>query len=260
MTTPPDTSGAPWWGSFFDDEYAAYGLSDFEHPMLEATADFLVDVLALSEGDSLFDQCCGVGRISIPLAARGVRVVGLDLIDSYVEVARHRAAKRDLPCTFHCGDAHEFIAPEPCDAAINWYTSFGYDEDDEQNIRVLQCAFDSLKSGGRFALDYHSTARILADFRAAHVDRPKAKERAGLVILQETEAEFARGVFHSVWTAIYADGRRVVRHVETRMYLPHEIIAMLKRCGFVEPALFGSVEKMPFDRASQRCIVTARKP
>ncbi|MDY7109191.1 MAG: class I SAM-dependent methyltransferase [Planctomycetota bacterium] len=260
MTTARDTSDAPWWDNFFDDEYAAYGLSDFENPRLETTADFLVDVLALNRGDSLFDQCCGVGRVSIPLAARGVRVIGLDLIDSYVEVARHRAAESDLPCTFHCGDAHAFIAPEPCDAAINWYTSFGYDEDDAQNIRVLQCAFDSLKQGGRFALDYHSTAKILADFRETHVDRPGVGGREGLIVLHENEADFARGVICGTWTAIYPDGRRVVHHVETRMYLPHEIIAMLRRCGFVEPALFGSVEKIPFDRASPRCIVTARKP
>lgn len=260
MPSSRNTSDKPWWDDFFDDEYAAYGLSDFENPIIPPTVDFLMDVLELAEGRLAFDQCCGLGRISIPLAARGVRVIGLDLADSYVEVARHRAAELNLPAAFHQGDAHEFIAPEPCDAAINWFTSFGYDEDDEQNIAVLQRAFDSLKSGGRFALDYHSTPKIFADFRATHVDRPRAEGREGLIILHENEADFVRGMIHGVWTAIYADGRRLVRHVETRMYLPHEILAMLKRCGFIEPALFGSVEKTPFDRASPRCIVTARRP
>jgi SAM-dependent methyltransferase len=260
MPTSRDTSDKPWWDSFFDNEYAAWGLSDFDNPIIPPTVDFLMDVLDLAEGRLVFDQCCGLGRISLPLAARGVQVIGVDLIDSYVEAARRRAADLNLPATFHQGDAHEFIAPESCDAAINWFTSFGYDEDDERNIRVLQRAFDSLKPGGRFALDYHSTPKVLAEFRATHVDRPKAEGCEGLMILQETEADFARGVFHGTWTEIHTGGRRAVRHVETRMYMPHEIMAMLDRCGFIEPALFGSVKKTPFDRASPRCIVTARKP
>jgi len=260
MPDQAESLESPWWRRFFDDDYAAYGLAAIDDEASEAAAAFIIDALELEHGKTLFDQCCGLGRMSIPLARRGIHVIGMDLIGSYVEAARRRAAELNLPCTFHQGDAHDFITPAPCDAAINWFTSFGYDEDDQVNIQVLQRAYESLRPGGRFALDYHSTPAILAEFRASHIDRPKTEELDDLLILHENEVDFARGVIRGLWTAIYADGRRVAKPVETRLYLPHEIIGLLKRCGFTDMQLYGGVDKSPFARASRRCIVTARKP
>jgi SAM-dependent methyltransferase len=253
-------SDAPWWRSFFTDDYAAFGLATIDEEATARAVDFIVNVLEIEAGSLLFDQCCGIGRISIPLSQRGIRVIGMDLTAAYVEAARARAAAHDLPCTFCQGDAHEFVAPEPCDAAINWYTSFGYDEDDAQNLRVLERAFESLRSGGRFALDYHATPRIFAEFRATHVDRPAAEGLDNLLLLQETGIDFARGMFHGEWTAVYQDGRRITRPVETRIYMPHEVIALCKRCGFVDIELFGDFDRSPFDRMSRRMIITARRP
>ena len=54
------------------------------------------------------------------------------------------AAAAGADCRFHCADAFHFIPDEPCDAAFNWYSSFGYAGSDEQNRQMLQCAFDSL--------------------------------------------------------------------------------------------------------------------
>jgi len=250
----------PWWQGFFDDDYAAYGLSDFDADSVRQHVDFLVDVLELEDGLTLLDQCCGVGRLSIPLADRGVNVIGMDITESYVEVARNRAGERNLPCTFHHGDAREFVASEPCDAAINWFTSFGYEEDDRQNIKMLERVFESLKPGGRFALDYLNTARVMAEFRQWYIDRPESEELSGLIVLHETKTDYARGMMESDWTFLYPDGRRVVKDLAVRMYMPHELVAMLRQCGFIDIELFGSVEKEPMDRLSRRCIVVSRKP
>jgi hypothetical protein len=63
----------------------------------------------------------------------------------------------------------------------------------------------------------------------------------------------------SVWTFIHPDGRREQRRLSTRMYLPHEIIGLLKGCGFDHVALYGSVEGEPFGLDAPRCITVARK-
>jgi hypothetical protein len=79
-------------------------------------------------------------------------------------------------------------------------------------------------------------------------------------VLQEPRLDFLRGVIHSDWTFLNQDGRRVVRHIAPRMYMPHEIVGMLTRCGFCGIDLMGSADGEPFDRLSKRLIIQSRKP
>jgi SAM-dependent methyltransferase len=189
-----------------------------------------------------------------------VNILGVDLTDSYIRTARRRAEQERLPCEFHIGDAFEFIAPRACDAAINWFTSFSYSQDDQANLRQLKNIFASLKPGGRFLLDFMNIPGVMANFRQAVIDRPKCPELVGVVVLHENSADFLAGMMESDWTFIYPDGRRVGHHISTRMYMPHEIARMLRACGFNDIQLFGSAEGEPLDRTSKRCIAFARKP
>src|SRR5881394_1515468 len=121
-----------WWQAFFDDDYAAYGLASTKPDVIAKMCDFIVSTLQLSPGMTVFDQCCGIGRLSVPLAERGIRIIGVDQSAAYIDRARREAQARRLPGEFHVGDAFEFVCAKPCDAAINWFTSFGYCEDDSQ--------------------------------------------------------------------------------------------------------------------------------
>lgn len=261
---------AAWWPRFFDDAYAAYGLASREPAFIEQTVHFLQSTLELSAGQTVFDQCCGIGRLSIPLARgggagggggdSGLRVIGVDQSASYIAEAQREADRQRLPCRFFTGDAFEFVAPEPCDAAINWFTSFGYCEDDAVNGRMLQRAFESLKTGGRFALEYMNLPRVFAEFRQWYIDRPTNPALNGLVVMHETRPDFDTGMLESDWTFLQADGRRDVRRVSTRMLLPNDIARMFRRHGFEDIRLFGAVNGEPLTRMSKRCIVVGRKP
>ncbi|MCI0363664.1 MAG: class I SAM-dependent methyltransferase [Phycisphaerales bacterium] len=253
-------SAPPWWHEFFDDDYAAFGLANDSPELVERIADFIVKALALSPGQAVFDQCCGIGRLSLPLAARGMHVLGVDRALSYIHRARNRAAQANLQCEFHVADAFEFSAPQPCDAAINWFTSFGYTPDDDRNIQMLHRAVESIKPGGRFIMDYLNIPRMMADFRPSIINRPTGNDLDGLIVLNEQKADYKTGLMHSDWTFLYPDGRRIVRQVATRMYMPHELGRLLETAGFVDIQLFGSTDGEPFDRTSRRCITMARKP
>ena len=80
-----------------------------------------------------------------------------------------------------------------------------------------------------------------------------------VLVLEAATPDFRRGMIDSEWTFLHPDGRRDRRHVSTRMYMPHEIVAMLERCGFGIDGLYGSVDGEPFELESRRCIVVARK-
>ena len=57
-----------WWSALYDDLLADVLLDATTPAQIDETVAFLVDKLALRPGDRVFDQCAGVGRISIPLA------------------------------------------------------------------------------------------------------------------------------------------------------------------------------------------------
>lgn len=65
-----------WWTALYDDLLADLFLDGADPAEAGRTADDLVTLLGLSPGDRVFDQGCGTGRLSKPLLARGMRVVG----------------------------------------------------------------------------------------------------------------------------------------------------------------------------------------
>lgn len=50
--------------------------------------DFIVAALGLEVGDRILDIGCGPGRHALELAERGMRVHGIDISETFVEIAR----------------------------------------------------------------------------------------------------------------------------------------------------------------------------
>lgn len=247
-----------WWQSFFDAPYAEL-LTQHAGDKIDRTVDFIIQALSLAPGATVLDQCCGLGRLSVPLAARDIEVIGVDQSADYIRRAEEVARAAGAACDFHVADAFEFVAPRACDGALNWFTSCGYHEDDDVNLRMFQRAFDSLKPGGWYAIDFVQTAWMLRDLQRSMIER-REEQGGELIILMETRLDFERGMFEGTWTWCYPDGRREVRHMQNRAYLPHDFFRLLRRCGFVDLQLFGDIDGSDFTIDSPRTIVVGRRP
>jgi SAM-dependent methyltransferase len=250
---------AEWWRGFFDLTYAQIGFRDRFPDEVARTADFLTRRLALEPGSRLFDQCSGTGRISLPLARRGIEVIGVDQSAPYVEAARRAAAAEGLRCRYEVGDAFEFVAPEPADAAINWFTSFGYAQDDRRNALMLSNVWASLRPGGRFAIDMASAPRCLGTYSRAGVERVPL-DSGEFMLVEERAIDFARGMVNLTWTFLHPGGRREERRLSCRLLMPHELVRMLHDTGFEGVELLGSIDGEPFNHGSGRLIALARRP
>lgn len=238
-----------WWESFFDRTYADIGLESRDDAARERVADSIIQLLGVAPGARIFDQCCGIGRLSVPLARRGYRITGVDLGAGYADTARERVGGGE----FYAADAFTFVAPEPCDGAFNWFTSFGYSADDRQNLEMLHRARESLVPGGRLALDFTNFARVLGDYRPAQVARD-----GELLVIQETVFDFPRGMALLTWTYVHPDGRREERKTENRMYMPYDLVRLFGEAGFGDVQLFGAAAA-PFERTSTRVIVVGTR-
>ena len=64
----------------------------------------VVSILAPAPGEKVLDAYCGLGNFSLPLAARGADVTGLEAAGEMVERARRNAAANRLPASFQRAD------------------------------------------------------------------------------------------------------------------------------------------------------------
>src|SRR5262249_11784776 len=188
-----------------------------------------------------------------------VRMIGIDLSEPYVRRAQGQAVELELDCRFHVADAFAFVPEPPCDAAFNWYSSFGYAPGDERNRQMLQRAFAALQPGGRLALDFPNIAGVLSHFKECMVRRHRTGDQE-ILLLRESRLNLAGGLLEQQWTYVLPGGRRVVRHSAVRLYLPHNLGDLLGGCGFREIEFFGSIQGEPLALHSPRCIVVARRP
>lgn len=254
-TKQPETAGADnWCADFFNDAFADHYL-ERDAKFTELAADFLERHLALLPGMRVFDQCCGIGNVSHALARRGYRMTGIDLIPSYIARAAAAAAAEKLPCTFFTGDARMMAAPEPCDAAFNWWTSFGYFEEDAENRRMLQRVADSLKTGGRFVLDYMNREERIASFAGGT-----------LLIAQTPEGRWesffdrARDMVVKSWHYQDTEGRPVRKDGSgAKLYSTAQLENLLQQAGFTDVSFRGDWRGGAYTAASPRCIALAAK-
>jgi 2-polyprenyl-3-methyl-5-hydroxy-6-metoxy-1,4-benzoquinol methylase len=63
-------------------------------------AESFVARMELEPGARVLDIACGTGNATIPLACRGARATGLDMMPHLLEEARARTAREGLPIRF----------------------------------------------------------------------------------------------------------------------------------------------------------------
>ncbi|MDP3985681.1 MAG: methyltransferase domain-containing protein [bacterium] len=247
-----------WWKTFFEKDFAQLFLERDPHEVEEA-ADFLVKQLHVKKGDVVLDQCSGIGNISHALARRGYRAIGVEQAGPYVQQAQQAALHEGLDCRFYRGDALRFLPKKKVDAAFNWYTSFGYYLDDARNLAMLKKAFQSLKRGGWFALDFNNPLFIASNFESTR----KYTKRIGgktVRVIRKSWVDLEKGTLTSEWRYEFPGKPARTRSGTTRLYLPTELKRLFLEAGFRDLRFFGGADGSKLTLESPRCIVVARKP
>ena len=248
-----------WWKSFYDDNLASILLRPAEGSEAKRTSDFLIRELKLSPGATLFDQCCGNGRVSLPFIEKGFRVIGIDLAQSYIEEALSKLPPSATDCHFEAADAFLYQTPTPCDGAFNWWTSFGYAEEASQNLKMIQRAFDSLKPGTSFALDYMNVPGLYRHFQPEVLTEQDTPE-GPLKLKRVSCIDSYRGRLKKDWHYTLPDGQTLSHQTETALYSPRELVTFFENAGFNNIRLFGDVDSSLLELDSPRAIICGTKP
>jgi SAM-dependent methyltransferase len=241
-----------WYEHFFDEIYVD---NRAERVDIEKTCDYLLSQFKVAPGALIFDQCCGTADVSRALAQRGYRIIGIDLSTQCIEKARNLAHLIPSHYSYQRADAFQYIAHPQVDAAFNWYTSFGYTDNDQTNSLMIKNAHASLKKGGVFVLDYTNPAYIFQNYKP-HIEI-EIKDRSGK-ITKDVEINMSRGMIITHWHYEFPEFT-TTKFGESKIYFPHTLKEMFLQAGFSDVKLHGNIGGEIVNKDSPRNIVVGRK-
>ncbi len=233
-----------WYQEWFGEEYLElYAHRDEEEARQQVA--FFHRQCGLLDGPIL-DLACGMGRHIQELQSLGYHAVGCDLsytllrtgICEYGRMAVARADMRHLP-----------FADGVIDGLVNFFTSFGYFADEEENVQVVREMARVLASGSPFLFDYLNVDRELDNL----VRRETRETPLGSVRIERWFDRSDRS-FNKRMTI---GEKRYLERV--RGYDLEEISAMFAACNLSIRAAFGDFDGSTFTRTSPRLILVGNR-
>ena len=211
-------------------------------------------------GPRALDLCCGMGRITAELARRGFYATGVDISEALLEAAREDAAYENLDIEYVRADARSFKRPDFFDTAINLYISFGYFENQAEDLLLARNVYESLKSGGSFIIETLGKEIAVRDFTPG-----EWFERAGYAVLTEYEPVDSWAALKNRWILIRQDAQnqelplRLEKTFTQRLYSASELRALLFEAGFSTVELYGGWDEKAYDQNAETLIAVGRR-
>jgi len=176
----------------------------------EQEVAFLVDVLGLRPGDRVLDVGCGPGRHAHALGRRGINVVGVDISEAFMRLARAGAPEH---AAFARGDARRLpVRPAAFVAAISLCQG-GFGLLDADDHLVLPAMAAAVRPGGRLAISAFSSY-----FAVRHLE-------------DTDDFDAAAGVNHEHTEVRNEAGERRPAELSTSCFTPRELRLLLAVAG-----------------------------
>ncbi len=241
-----------WYESWFESPWYMKLYRHRTEDEARRAVDLIEHVARVPHGARILDLACGYGRHALALAEAGYTVVGLDasrfLIERAREIYPHPRA------SYVIGDMRGPFDGAPFDAIVNFFTSFGYFDNDAENERVFRAVFDALVPGGRFVMDF---------FNADHVRTHLVPETMSLIdsatVIQERviDEPFVKKTITISNPCCY----ELEFHESVWLYTADDLRRMAQAAGLVVDHIIGNYDASPFHaETSPRCILIAHRP
>ena len=229
---------------------------------------------AEAKGLRTLEIACGSGRVAIPLARQGVRVVGLDNSPAMLTRAREKSAGLDT-VEWAEGDMRAFDLGEMFGLVTIPVGSFQLLPTTEDQLSCLQCIHRHLTPGGRLAFELDNPSIVamaewLTEKRGTLQRRPQRDYRHpvtgnqvyswGSVDYHPSEQKsIGWGVTEEVDEEGVVVRRTYGQPMELHYFYRFEVEHLLARCGFEVEALYGDLHKGEFRGNSPSMIWVARR-
>ncbi len=236
-----------WYRQHFNEDYRTlYAARDDAEA--EAQVGFALQQLEIQAEDRVLDLCCGHGRHLEALAKRNIRATGVDLSLPLLKEALARGSgpllRADMRKLPFAGGAEGFSV------LLNFFTSFGYFQEEKDNLAVIEEIARVLQPGGRFLLD------LMNPQGAKNPDPSTLREEGSFEIAEERwfSAENHR-VEKRIRLLDRSTGRRSEYTESVRVYPQDEICSILAGQDLEVAQVFGDFEGSAHSSDSPRLVL-----
>jgi SAM-dependent methyltransferase len=232
--------GKEWFSTWFDSPY--YHILYAKRDEQEA-ADFIASLqqkLQIASGSQVLDAACGKGRHAITLQQLGMRVDAFDLSPANIEAAQ---VSENTELLFF---VHDLRDPLPLqnhyDVIFNFFTSFGYFDDEQDNQKAFDTFARGLKTKGILVLDFFNPTYVLANLVP---EETVVREGITFHVKRWSEAGY---LYKSISFSDQGKAYSFVEKVE--LVAKNDFVAYAAQAGFSLVDLKGDYHLAPFDEAS----------
>ncbi|MDA0271498.1 MAG: class I SAM-dependent methyltransferase [Chloroflexi bacterium] len=208
----------------------------------------------------------GTGRIAIPSALAGARVLGIDVEPAMLEVARRLAAEAGVGdrLVLAEGDMRDFQVPEPAALVTIPFRAFLHNLTVDDQLSTLAACHRALRPGGRLALNVFNPSLPLITRWMARGPRHWEPYGGARGLDDGTQARNEYRPTAQVATTHLrvrdAAGRWRKTSYRVRYVYRFEMEHLLQRAGFEVESLFGDFAGGAFEETSTEMIWVARRP
>ena len=214
-------------------------------------------------GEPALELACGSGRLTIPIAAQGTNITGMDISQEMLELAKQKASSSGVNIRFIQGDIRNFDLGEKFRFIFIPAQSLSHLHRREEIEDCLACVRRHLADEGRFLIElFNSSVNLLAretDRRYAVGQYEDPKGGPQIILTEEVTYDAASQINHILWF-FRAEGssEETVLSFEMRQFFPQEIDALLWYNGFLMEHKYGGYDEVAFSSDSPKQLIICR--
>jgi SAM-dependent methyltransferase len=235
---------------FYDLEFAA---RDAEVPFYLAQAR--------EGGGPVLEIACGTGRLTLPIAAAGMKIAGLDVSRPMLERARRRSAALGLNVRWIEQDCSAMSFDGEFALAFCAANAMQHLLDLDSICAFLQAAKRALRPEGRLILDVFqpNPAKLARPFDVRYLHKTFTT-RDGTEIQVEAASEYRADTQILRFQLFYLRAGKLLRTKEVRMrcLFPEELLALCRWNGLNVTERYGDYDARPFGASSPKQILICR--
>jgi SAM-dependent methyltransferase len=210
---------------------------------------FYVEEARASGGGPVVELGVGTGRIAVPVAAEGIRVIGVDDSPGMLEVCREQAELAGVAglVDLRLGDLRDPLVTERVRLVTCPFRAYLHLLTDADRLRALRAARELLVADGRLVFDVFTPGRAdITETHARWIERePDIFERADWDERGRTLTLGVRG----------PEGESTLR---LAWLSPAEWSDLLERAGFDVEACYGWFDRSPYSGGEDSVWVARR--
>lgn len=238
-----------FWRELYSFLFPAQRIADADEQVAKAL------ILTKPLGKTALDLCCGPGRCSIALAKKGFSVTGVDRTKYLLDKARAKAKVAHLKIEWVRADMRDFVRADSFALVLSMFTSFGYFNDQREDLIVLRNMLESLRPGGVCLIE------VLGKERLAKILQSTTSSVLpdGTMVVERHEIFDDWTRVRNEWLLIKSNNVKRFKFHHT-IYSGRELRDRMERTGFIDVKLYGNLDGDEYGPDAERLIAIGHKP